>query len=328
MTHFITGATSSIGKILVHEALSRGETVRAFVRGTSRREGLEVPGVEFAVGDVSDYGSVLAGMRGADRVTHLAAAVGADIPESEWWRITRDGTSAVLRAACELGVASLVGVSSLSVLGDTLPGELRDETGLPDPASYSGIYQRTKRAADELVRAAAASGLNASIVYPGFGYGCSSAQSHASMAEMTLLRMARGEPVGIMGSGRNRMALAYYRDTARGILLAHERGKAGEGYLLTNGNFSFPEIWEAIATVLGKKAPRRRIPLPFLRAVSSFGRLLTGRPVFGGDFLDMVSKDWNFSNEKARRVLGFRPMGLLESLEETWREYLEAGFGR
>lgn len=328
MTHFITGATSSIGKILVREALARGENVRAFVRRTSCREGLEVPGVEFALGDVTDYGSLLAGMRGASRVTHLAAAVGADIPEAEWWSITRDGAANVLRAAGELGVASFVGVSSLSVLGDTAPGELRDETGLPDPASYSGIYQRTKRAADDLVRAAAASGFKASIVYPGFGYGCSSAQSHASMAEMTLLRMARGEPVGILGSGRNRIALAYYRDTARGVLLAHEKGKPGEGYILTNGNYSFPEIWEAIASVLGRKAPRRRIPLPVLGAVSSLGKLLTGKPVFGGDFLDMVSKDWNFSNEKARRELGFRPMGLLESLEETWREYREAGFGR
>lgn len=333
MVHFIAGATSSIGKVLVKEALARGEEVTALMRPSSRRQGIELPGVRFALGDVTDRASLLSGMRGARRVTNLAAAVGADLPEAEWWRITRDGCANMLFAARELGVESYVQVSSLSVLGSTEPGELRDEGGLPDPSAYTGIYQRTKRAADELVRAAAAEsssgrgGLKAAIVYPAFGYGCSSAQSHASMAEMTLLRMAEGKRVAVMGSGRNLIGLAYYKDTARGIELAHEAGRNGEGYILVNGNYSFPEIWEAIAAVLGKKAPTRRLPLCVLKAASAASGLIRGEPIFKGDFLDMISHDWRFSNEKARRELGFAPLGLAESMAETWKEYRDQGYG-
>jgi Nucleoside-diphosphate-sugar epimerases len=321
MIHLITGATSSIGKVLVRESLGRGERVRAFVRPNSRREAIDLPGVEFAVGDMADFDSLRRAMEGADLVSNLAAVVGAKVPEAEWWHITRDGAANALRAARESGVRSYVQVSSLSVLGDTAPGEVRDEAGLPDHSAYTALYQRTKRAADDLVRQVAVEGLPAKIVYPGFGYGCSRAQSHPGMAEATLLRMASGKPVAILGSGRNRLCVAYYRDTAKGILLAHDRGRPGEGYVLCNGNFTFPEIWAAVARTLGRTAPKRKVPLGLLKVISSAARLATGSPIFPGDFFDMIAKSWAFSNEKAKRELGFSPLGLQESMDETWREF-------
>ncbi len=116
MTMFITGGTSSIGRVLVKELSARGNPVRVLVRKNSNRQGIELPGVTFVEGDVTDADSVRMGMEGCKSVTHLAANVGLDIPESEWFRINRDGSRNVLQAAYELQ-AGMVQVSSISVLG-------------------------------------------------------------------------------------------------------------------------------------------------------------------------------------------------------------------
>jgi dihydroflavonol-4-reductase len=325
MTMFITGGTSSIGRVLVKELSARGTTVRVLVRKNSKRQGIELPGVTFIEGDVTDADSVRRGMEGCQSVTHLAANVGLDIPESEWFRINRDGSRNVLQAAYDLN-AGMVQVSSISVLGFTQPGEIADETRQIDTSSYKNMYQKTKHAADEIAREYAAKGLLVRIVYPAFGFGCSQASSHPSMQDMTLLRMAAGKPVAIMGNGKNRLLVAYYKDTVSGILLAHETGKASEGYILGNESLTFPEIWAGISEVLGKDPPRRRIPLPVLNLISSTSRLLTGKSIFPPDFIEMMGFDWCYKNIKAKEQLGWQPHSFLDCIRETWNEYQGQGW--
>jgi dihydroflavonol-4-reductase len=185
MAIFITGGTSSIGRVLITRLAQEKEVVRVLVRPTSDRRGLERPGIEFVPGDVTDPASVRRGMTGCDRVIHMAAIVGGGVPDETWWKVNRDGTRAVLQAALDLDVRSMVQVSSIGVLGDTAPGEMADERRSIDVSSYTTLYQKTKRAADEMARSFVALGLRVKIVYPCFGYGCSWASSHPSMAEMT-----------------------------------------------------------------------------------------------------------------------------------------------
>ena len=326
MTVFITGGTSSIGRILVKELAAQGVPMRVLVRKRSNRSVLEFPEVTFVEGDVTDANSVRKGMEGCRSVTHLAAIVGHNVPEAEWWRVNRDGSRNVIQAAYDLHVDSMVQVSSLSVLGFTEPGETADETRPIDTGRHVNLYQKTKYAADEIARDFAARGLPVKIVYPAFGYGCSQATSHPSMQDQTLLRMAAGEPVAVMGSGKNRLCLSYYNDTAAGILLAHRNGKPGEGYILGNENLTFKEIWNAVAEVLGKEPPRRRIPLPVLKLISSASRVLTGKSVFPPDFFEMIAFNWCFSNRKAREQLGWQPQSFVEGLRKTWQEYQEQGW--
>lgn len=326
MTTFVTGGTSSIGRVLIKELSRQGEPVKVLARKTSNRAGLELPGVSFVLGDVTDYASVLEGMRGCTMVTHMAAVVGSDLPEAEWWRVNRDGSRNVLQAALENEITSLVQVSSLSVLGDTRPGETADETRPIDPSRHVNWYQKTKFAADEIAREFAARGLSVKIVYPGFGFGCSFASSHPSMQDQTLLRMASGKKTAVMGSGKNRLCLAYYNDTVEGIRLAHRNGKPGEGYILGNENLTFPEIWQAVAKVLGKEPPRLRVPLFVLRSVSALGKSLRGNPIFPADFFDMVGLNWCFSNQKAVRELGWNPKTFATAIAETWQAYQEQGW--
>jgi dihydroflavonol-4-reductase len=324
MTMFVTGGTSSIGRILVRELSDQGIPVRALVRSSSSRKVIELPGVTFVDGDVIDAEAVRKGMQGCQSVTHMAAVVGQNAPEEEWWRVNRDGSRNVLQVAYDLGI-EVVLVSSISVLGTTSPGETADETRPIDTSRYENLYQKTKHAADEIALDFAAKGLDVKIVYPGFGFGCSKAVSHVSMQEMTLLRMAAGKPVAVLGSGRNRLILAYYRDTAVGISLAHEKGKSGEGYILGNENLTFPEIWEAIGKVLEKKPPKAHLPVGFLNFISSASQKLRGSSIFPSDFLEMIGYDWCFSNRKAREVLGWQPKTFLEAIRETWEEYQAQG---
>ena len=326
MTMFITGGTSSIGRVLVKELAAQGTPMRLLIRKNSDRSGLELPQVTFIEGDVTDPEAVRQGMQGCQTVTHLAAVVGQNLPEAEWWRVNRDGSRNVLQAAVDLQIPSMVQVSSISVLGHTRPDEIADETRPVDTSKYLSLYQKTKHAADEIAREFAAKGLPVKIVYPTFGYGCSHASSHPSLQEMTLLRMAGGKPVAILGSGKNRLCLAYYNDTVAGILLAHEKGQAGEGYILGNENLTFPEIWAAIAQVLGKQPPRRRIPLPVLKLVSSASRFLTGKSVFPPDFFDMIGLDWCFSAHKAQEQLGWRPHSFLDGMQAAWAGYQQQGW--
>jgi dihydroflavonol-4-reductase len=322
MTTFVTGGTSSIGRVLIKDSARRGESLRVLVRKSSNRAGLELPGVEFVYGDVTDPQAVRAGMAGCERVTHMAAVVGSSTaPEAEWWRVNRDGTRTVFQAAVEAGVRSYVQVSSISVLGSTAPGELADETRPVDPSQYQNLYQKTKHAADVLVQEAAAKGLNAKIVYPCFGFGCSWASSHVSMQEMTLLRLAAGKPAAVMGSGKNVLTLAYYADTVAGIRLAHEKGEAGQDFILGGARLTFPEIWAVIAEVLGKRPPRVRVPLAVIKLISNAGRLFIGHSIFPSDFLDMVGLDWNFSSAKAERLLGWKAHAFKDAVAETWAEY-------
>ena len=117
MTMFITGGTSSIGRVLIKKVSAKGTPMHVMVRQSSNRTILEFPGVTFVEGDVTDLNAVRKGMEGCQSVTHLAAIVGHNVPEAEWWRVNRDGSRNVLQAASDLHLDSAVQVSSLSVLG-------------------------------------------------------------------------------------------------------------------------------------------------------------------------------------------------------------------
>lgn len=324
MKYFVTGGTSSIGKVLVKELAAKGEEVRVLVRKTSNLSGIDLPGVEPILGDVTDRESVEQGMKGCSRVCHLAAVVGENVPEEQWWHVNRDGARNVLETAVRQSIDSVVMVSSISVLLPTQIGEIADETRNADTAQYFNLYQKTKRAADDLAREFCnKQGLSVKIVYPGYGYGCSFASSHPGMTDQILLRLANNQPAAIMGSGKNRLFVAYYKDTARGILLAHENGIPGDDYILGNGSFTLPQIWQTTAKILGKEPPRRHMPIPLLKAINLSQKLLKGSTPFPQEFFDMIGRDWCFSNEKAKRVLHFQPGSFEDTMGETWQEYLQ-----
>ncbi|HXF64653.1 MAG TPA: NAD-dependent epimerase/dehydratase family protein [Caldilineaceae bacterium] len=331
MTTFVTGGTSILGRLLVQELVRQGDAVRVLVRPTSNRAGLELPGVEFIRGDINDVVAVRKGITGCDRVCHVAE-LGVQAAEADLWRVNRDGTRNVLQAALDLRVASVVQVSSLAALGPTQihthPDEGANERHSAPAGRVYALYQATRRAADDLAREYALKGLPIKLVYAGFGYGCVRHAPPSSLTEQTLLRLASGKPALVVGSGRTRIAATYYKDIVQGILLAHSRGQAGEGYILSGASATLPQIWAVVSEVLDKPAPLRRLPLWLARSASSLVQTTTGHAPFPADFLAMAARDWHFSSEKATRALGWRPRSLREGMAEAWEEFQALGFGR
>jgi nucleoside-diphosphate-sugar epimerase len=139
--------------------------------------------------------------------------------------------------------------------------------------------------------------------------------------------MASGQPVAVMGSGKNQLLLAYYNDTTAGIGLAHESGLRGERYILGNENLTFPQIWQVIAGILHKPASKRRIPLVVLKGISALTQTIRGEAVFPQDFLDMVGLNWCFSNAKAKTELGWQPLAFADAMQKTWEAYQNIGWG-
>lgn len=317
MTTFITGAITPLGRVLVHELVRQGEAVRLLIPPEANRAGLELPGVAFVRGVITDGVTVRKGVTGCDRICHLL-----DLPDGGaapyWTRLYQEGTRHVMQAALDLRVASVVQVSSAAVLTPTqpdLPDPADEEQPLTDaPATLAATVHL---AADAVAHDFVDKGVPVKYVYPGLGYGYVRAPSHGGAAEATLQRLAAGHPAIIPGSPHLRLPLTYFRDTAQGITLAHERGQRGDGYLLVGESVTWAAMWQQVADVLGKSVSPRRMPLWWARMTGALPPLL----------LDWAGRDWHFANDKARQELGWRPQTLRDGMAATWEEYQAQSWG-
>lgn len=309
MTTFITGATTSLGRVLVRELVRQGEAVRLLVQPESNRFGLELPSVAFIRGEITDAVAVRKGITGCDRVCHLLET--SDVTgDTALWRAQREGTRNVLQASQDLHVNSVVQVSSVAVLGSTRGEEAADEAHAA-ANNLNVTWVKMQIAANEIAQEYAAKGIPVKLVYPGVGYGYVRAPGNSGLAEHTLLRVATGKQGVIPGKAHNRLPVAYFKDTVQGILLAHERGRRGEGYLLVGETPTWLALWQTVSEVLNKPANARSTPL-------FWAKLTNALP---GDLLDLAGHDWHFDSEKARHELGWRPLSWHDGLAETWEEY-------
>ncbi len=327
MTTFITGGTSLLGRVLVRELVRQGEAVRILVRPDSNRAGLELPGVEFIRGEIGDLLAVRKGITGCNRICHLTGPADPNVSEPEGWRVQLEATRNLLQAAQALRTASVVQVSSILALGPTQAGEAADETHrAPLRGSLAG-YQQAQIAADDLARDYASRGLPVKVDYPGFGYGGAVSARPSPLTQQTLLRMASGQGGVIVGNGRNRIAATYLRDVAQGIVLAHTLGRPGEDYLLVGESLTFPQMWLAVAALLEKTPPRRRLPLWLARLAAGTARVMGNPTHYPADFLAMARSDWNYSSEKAAHDLGWRPYAFREGIAAAWEELQAQNWG-
>lgn len=305
MTVFITGATGDLGRVLVRELVRHGVAMRLLVQRDSNRAGLELPGVEFVRGELSEPVTVRKGMTGCDAVLHLAA-VGRHPGDGEAWRVALEGSQALLQAALEMRMSSVVLVNELTVLGPTRDNEALDETSISPTTPF-----------ETLVREYADKGVGVKAVYAGMGYGCVRAPGHGGLAEHTLLRLAAGKSLPVPGNGRNPLALGYFKDTVQGILLAHAQGRSGQSYILAGEAVTWPEFLEMAAEIVGQEPPRQRMPLWWMRLTAALP----------ADVLAWAGREWRYRSDKARLELGWRPVSIQDGLAETWNDYQALGWG-
>jgi dihydroflavonol-4-reductase len=277
--------------------------VRALVRpGSSVRE-LDV---EPVTGDLRDASSLRRAATGCGDVFHVAADYRLWAPNpDELYHSNVDGTRNLLAAAREAGVDRVVYTSTVGCIGVPTGGE-GDETRPVSLQEMSGAYKRSKFLAEQVALEYARNGFSVIIVNPTAPVG-----DHDFKPTPTgriILDFLRGAIPAFIDTGLN---LVDARDTAEGHLLAYDRGRVGERYILGCENLTLAQILERLARLTGRKAPSIRLPYAVAYAagvVTTALANITGRPPRAPlDAVRMARKKMWVSIEKARRELGFAP---------------------
>jgi nucleoside-diphosphate-sugar epimerase len=330
-TFFVTGATGFIGSRLVGELVRRGDVVRALVRPTSSREGLEDKRITAVVGDIGDPASLRAGMEGCSGVFHLAAyARNWARDPSTFFDLNVGGTRNVLAAARVAGVARIVLTSTMVTFGPTPPGFVGDE-GMPrSTPRFFTEYEESKTVAEREALALAADGLPVVIVNPTRVYGPGKLTEGNSTTIMIDL-YDRGRFPVLLAGGANVANYAFVDDLVRGHLLAMERGRVGERYILGGENVSLGHLFDLVDEVTGKRHLRFNLPaglaMAYSRVEKRKAEWLGLYPRITPGWVETFLRDWAYSSAKAERELGYTVTPLKEGIRLTceWLRGRRAG---
>lgn len=325
MRAFVTGATGFIGANVVRALLERGFSVRALVRPGSDRRNIRGLPVETVEGDLRDLSSIERGMRGCKVVFHVGALYSFWVrPRRLIYEVNVDGTRNVLRAARGLGVERVVYTSSIAALGRGTRDRPADEDTPVRPEVLIGDYKKSKYLAQEVALRFAEEGLPVVIVNPTFPVGPYDIKP--TPTGQVILDFLRRRMPAYMDTGMNVVAA---EDVARGHVLALERGRDGECYILGGENLTMRELLEALSRITGIPAPRYRFPYSLALPLSYLNVgwcLLRGTvPRMTPDTVRMA-RFWEFFDiGKAQEELGYAPMSAEEALRRAVRWFRESG---
>ncbi len=297
----VTGASGFIGWHVARLLTERGHKVRALVRPSSRLRELDV---EPVAGDLRDRASLDRAVLGCGLVFHVAAdyRLWARDP-NELYASNLEGTRHLLEAARRAGVERVVYTSTVGCIG--IPhGGLGDETVPVRLEEMKGAYKRSKFLAERVALDFAVSGFPVVVVNPTAPVGDHDVKP--TPTGKIVLDFLKGAMPAFIDTGLN---LVDVRDTAAAHLLAAERGRPGERYIVGSENLTLASILQKLARLTGREAPRVKLPYAMAYAagvVTTGWARVTGRPpVAPLDAVRMARKKMFVTIEKARRELGF-----------------------
>ena len=325
MKALVTGATGFVGAAIAKTLLASGWQVRVLARAGSDRANLRQLAAEVVEGDLNDLRSLEQALEGCTALFHAAGdyRLGARDPKP-LYLTNVEGTRNILNAARTVGVQRTVYTSSVATIGipaDGAPGEERSPVALSD---MIGHYKRSKYLAEEVARDAARMGMSVVIVNPSTPVGPGDIKP--TPTGQLVLDAASGRMPAYVDTGLN---IVHVDDVAAGHLLAFERGKTGERYILGGEDMTLRTILEQISRLVGRKPPRIRLPyaavLPIAYAAEAFAKVSgrSGRVTVEG--VRMSRKRMFFSSAKAAAQLGYRWRPPLEAFEDALRWFRERG---
>lgn len=301
----VTGVSGFVGAAVARALAATGRRVRGLARATSDRTNLAgFPG-ELVTGDLRDPAAVGTAMRGVRHLFHVAADYRLWVPDAEELiRNNRDMTAVAMAAALDMRVERVVYTSSVATLLPD-PAAPADETRAARPEQVTGAYKRSKVVAERLVeRMVAEQGLPAVIVNPSTPIGPHDVKP--TPTGRIVVEAANGHMPAFVDSGLN---LVHVDDVARGHLLALERGRIGERYVLGGHDVSLADMLGVIAGLTGRRAPALRVPraplYPLAWANERLARITGREPFLTLDGLRMSRHAMFYSSAKAARELGY-----------------------
>lgn len=320
MRVFLTGGHGFIGSRVSRQLIARGHEITCLVRETSRTHRIDdIPHAKI-VGDVRETSSFEHAMKGMDAVIHLASV-------SSWHELRSDalestiidGTSNVLGAARRSCVRRAVYVSSILAINASKTPRIFDEDSPFELQDSSLRYSLAKRRAEESAMAIAADGFDVVIVNPGEVYGpdddtfVTAGNLKDILSSWPALACSGGTPV------------THVDDVADGIILAMEKGRSRERYILGGDNLSIEEVVRSTLEIAGKRAPVLKLPNGLVKAaIQTMAKLGLPTPAVP-EVLDYATLYWFMDSSKAIRELGYRPRPAREALGAAIAWLYEAG---
>jgi dihydroflavonol-4-reductase len=319
---FLTGATGFVGGHVLRALLQAGYRVRALVRPGSPRPPALV-GCRLVTGTLEQPGALAPAMQGCRYLVHCAALYSfAPADRRRLARINVAGTRGLLEAARIAGVERAVVTSSSVTVGPASPGRPATEAQWAPGDDGLSAYHASKIAQQ---RAALAARVPVVLVLPTAPVG--PGDWKPTPTGRVILDFLRGRIVATVAGGMNVVAV---EDVARAHVLALERGQPGERYLVGGENLSFRQLWQLLAAVTGRPAPRVELPLEVPLALAWADelrcRLLRAQPVVPLEGVRLARHYMYVDDTKAREELGHQPSPVREALARAVAWYREHGY--
>lgn len=331
----VTGATGFIGSHLAAELIRRGQAVRCLARRTSPLPALNYLrelGADLVYGDLADRSSLEAAVEGLATVVHLGGGGTFGMRDDVCVRINVEGTRNLLEAcAAHATLTKFVHVSTCGVMGHiSHPPANESYPGRPESYTYARAKAEAEKVALAFRDSVPVTVVRFPMVYgpPLFRDG-----SHIQMGGVTpllpILNLVRRGRWAYIGDGQALTHWTYVDDIVQGLVLAAERGRRGEVYILAGSRWcTMQEFVETLADVLGAPRPRRHIPVPAARIITGVAELparLLGRTLAG--LVESFLANRAFDISKARRELAYSPrVELEEGVRRTVRWYEDNGY--
>jgi dihydroflavonol-4-reductase len=327
MRAFVTGGTGFVGSAVIRKLLADGHEVRALVRqGTNTRQ-LDGLNIERITGDLSNTSTLREGMIGCEWVFHVAALYAYwGYSWDEFYQSNVEGTRRVMESAQRSGAKRIVYTSSIATLGiprDGTPGDEETPVTLDD---MIGHYKRSKYLAEEVVRGFIQQGLPVVIVNPAAPVGVG--DHKPTQTGKMILDFINGKMPAYVDTG---LTIVDVEDVAEGHLLAMEKGKIGERYILGGENLSLKQILDLLAEISGRPRVKMQIPhavaLAWAFVDTGLARLIPRHiPAATPDAVRVSSKREYFSSAKAIRDLGYQYVPAREALRKAVEWYRQNGY--
>ncbi|MGI6192479.1 MAG: NAD-dependent epimerase/dehydratase family protein [Christensenellales bacterium] len=324
----VTGACGHLGSTITAALAKGGHTVRAFALPDDPAAALNGISCEMVRGNVLDPASLEPLFDGAEdaKITlfHCAGIVSIGSARKKIVReVNVTGTRNVAEA-CKAHGARMVYVSSVHAIPELKKGETMTEVSAFDPKKVEGHYAKTKAEATALVLDMCKQGLDAVIIHPSGIIGPND-RAGGHMSQMVVDFLEGRLTAGVVGA----YDFVDVRDVAESAILAAEKGRTGECYILSNRQYTVRELLNAAAAASGKKPLRIILPMwlaqVFAPLAELYYKLLRQPPLFTSYSMYTLQSNSSFSHEKAAKELGYSPRPLSETMEDTVSWLREAG---
>lgn len=315
---FITGGTGFIGQKLAKRLAGEGHRVVALIRSKGKAKDLEHDNITFVEGDLFNIGALEVGMHQADEVYHLAAFASVWAKDDTFAKVNIDGTLNILNAAKKKGVKKVLVTSTAGVIGPAIDGPVNEDT--PRQVDFFTDYESTKYESELRIKEYVTQGQHVVIVNPTRVYGPGPLNVSNSVTKL-IKQYTEGKWKFIPGDGMSTGNYVFVDDVINGHILAMEKGRAGERYLLAGEDATYHELFDTIAAIGGKKYKLYKMPLGVLL---TFGRLQLflaetfGRqPLITPGWVRKYLYKWSVSSAKAEKELGYQPTKLEDGVKQT-----------